>query len=137
MKPQDLQIGDYIVVPECENFPEEIGKVISIHGEGCIVETKRTTLSIEYGLIKPLPLSPEIFENNGFEPIYDDKTAYKFKQFSDPDVDLQLVLIDMQHLRCSHIYNQVTKKDYNGEVRYVHELQHLIRFFEINIELKL
>lgn len=136
MKPEDLMIGDWVLH---DGEPYKI-RQLGIYGttrDGddypavCVGKPKGISLIVERNEIKPIPLTTEILEKNGFV-----KSKYG-----------EMILDD--ELGASEIY-LVLEPDYREEyywwrvnyelitkIKNVHELQHILRLrnFEKEIEL--
>lgn len=119
MKSTDLMIGDWVYRPDCYS------KVKEIRENGIIgLDHLRGIISFEE--LKPIPLTPEILEKNGF--VYDSED----KLFEDI------------YPRISMLYAQYRLVENGGinygemsEIKYVHQLQHALRLCGIDKEIEL
>lgn len=119
MKSTDLMIGDWVYRPDCYS------KVKEIRENGIIgLDHLRGIISFEE--LKPIPLTPEILEKNGF--VYDSED----KLFEDI------------YPRISMLYSQYRLVENGGinygemsEIKYVHQLQHALRLCGIDKEIEL
>lgn len=133
MKANEIMIGDFVRIPIDEvdgvTTSNGIAKIISIHSEGCIVKSDiGYTISIDYNLINAIPLTPEILEKNLFEILSED--VYRISN------DLFLLTYDSDYSLCNSFdigygdeYNYITT------IKYVHELQHILRLCKIDKEI--
>lgn len=130
MKANKLMIGDYVIR---KNVPKEILIVDTIDSIRDIVYLDLDGLGITEKLenIKPIPLTAEILEKNGFI-----KQAY----------DGWLISVDNGRGQIEYrkdYFNGLLRIDYNKKpfsklmikVKYVHELQHALRLCNINKEI--
>lgn len=75
MKASDLMIGDWVYIPQDRVCPEikEPVKVVQVRGESDYIEIDDGTNIYGYDLsteeVKPIPLTPEILEKNGFDEV--------------------------------------------------------------------
>ena len=117
MKAADLQIGDLICLKDDTKYelPLKIdGTVtddISIEGEGFLGGVDE--------LIRPIPLTHEILEKNGWK-----ETQY-WHEYQDGKNTIQCCLPDMRG-----IINGIKIEHFKCE--YVHQYQHLLRLCELN-----
>lgn len=112
MKAVDLQIGDLICLKDDTKYelPLKVDGTltddISLEGEGFLGGFD--------GLIRPIPLTPEILEKNGWK-----ETQY-CHEYQDGKNTIQCCLPDMRG-----IINEIEIKHFKCE--YVHQYQHLLR----------
>ena len=131
--------GDLVMVKESalQFAKDKIFKVISSLSGGFIkvvmLNDSSTTYSISNNAIRPIPLTTEILEKNGWE-------------FMDHQVDFGGFLFDIYSKRdiLPYLYYYYATKDFSvsicGEIalpdmKYVHELQHLLFGLGINNEM--
>lgn len=151
MKPEELMIGDIVNVHRCEcvadggQFQEwdEYGKVVSI--TEYYITIKYIGGEEDYGFedvygedINPIPLTPEIFEKNGFEnDFYHDESVadYHFVRLEGYSYREDFILVTW----CNGELNVVN--DLIGEVKIhcenIHELQHALRLCGIDKEIEI
>ena len=132
--------GDLVMVKESalQFAKDKIFKVISSLSGGFIkvvmLNDSSTTYSISNNAIRPIPLTTEILEKNGWE-------------FMDHQVDFGGFLFDIYSKRdiLPYLYYYYATKDFSvsicGEIalpdmKYVHELQHLLFGMGINHEME-
>ena len=132
--------GDLVMVKKSalQFAKDKIFKVISSLSGGFIkvvmLNDSSTTYSISNNAIRPIPLTTEILEKNGWE-------------FMDHQVDFGGFLFDIYSKRdiLPYLYYYYATKDFSvsicGEVvlpnmKYVHELQHLLFGMGINNEME-
>ena len=132
--------GDLVMVKKSalQFAKDKIFKVISSLSGGFLkvvmLNDSSTTYSISNNAIRPIPLTTEILERNGWE-------------FMDHQVDFGGFLFDIYSKReiLPYLYYYYATKDFSvsicGEVvlpnmKYVHELQHLLFGLGINHEME-
>ena len=133
--------GDLVMVKESalQFAKDKIFKVISSLSGGFIkvvmLNDSSTTYSISNNAIRPIPLTTEILEKNGWE-------------FMGHQVDFGGFLFDIYSKRdiLPYLYYYYATKDFSvsicGEIalpdmKYVHELQHLLFGMGINHEMEM
>ena len=139
MKANELMVGDWVIHP----YYKHPSKIVYFNGSRVRVEYEE----VEAESLRPIPLTPEILEKNGFEKSYSSiLTAdgykklpqYKYKNTTQvQDICRNLITISYSDLeggvydiQCgigSHIY----------DLKYVHQLQHALRLCEIEKEIEL
>ena len=139
MKATDLMSGDWV------QHEEGICKVVSIALDGIYFEDSISEGVASFGRIKPIPITPEILENNGFGlTIY---PGYKMFVFSERDNDYlpkwsAVLLLEGKFFE-AHIMRIIpgpTKRENRirlYDLMYVHELQHALRNVGIEKEIVL
>ena len=119
MKPEELQLGD-IVTTTPSGMPI---KVVAIHRKKVAYHACTDRFSgVRIGLLQPIPLTPEILEENGFERVngeYQD-VFYVYD-------GIELLIDDVYTL-----FGQCKMP-----IKYVHELQHALRLCGINKEIEI
>lgn len=140
MKANELMVGDLILIhePDCKghriDYISEIDEEVGADGE-----------LYPIGYIKPIPLTPEILEKNGFEKTLDadDMECYRYYNRA-ADGHIKIILHDGGDGDWSiEIVNYDKFHDY--EIRYkneflflkVHQLQHALRLCDIEKEIEL
>lgn len=125
--------GDLVMVKEStlQFAKDKIFKVISSLSGGFInvvmLNDSSTTYSISNNAIRPIPLTPEILEKNGWEKV-ECRFLYCIKEFE----TLTFRLFDEDYgwtLRCGN--QNLIKK-----VEFVHEIQHLLFGLGLNSEME-
>ena len=125
MKVSDLMIGDWV-------YMEKSGKPVRVESVGYTVfagyEHFQEIDGSLYG-INPIPLTHEILEKNGW--ILKEFGCHKQFQYSFEDCDTEIILkIDYENpnfiISCFRV---------GFELKYVHELQHLLNLCKIEIVL--
>ena len=107
MKANELMIGDWVMLGS-EKF--RVGTILR---------------GGNYSALRPIPLTAEILEKNGFEKI---GTSYQY--IARPGLYIRLIGISSKHLSL-----QIASR-YTG-LEYVHELQHALRLCGIEKEIVL
>lgn len=122
--------GDLVMVKESalQFAKDKIFKVISSLSGGFLkvvmLNDSSTTYSISNNAIRPIPLTPEILEKNGWESI-NGKYALKIK-------NANYVVLEFTE---DGIYAYINEKTMLFTIKYIHELQHLLFGFGINHEM--
>lgn len=127
-------IGDYVI--QDDNIYEN--RICQITGlfDHCVVEVTGEKVPLHESHIKPIDLTPEILENNGFEryvsgPLITMWTGYGKDNEDDIEIDFHT---DHNYII---IKIDVVGHYYRGDIKYLHELQQLFRLFNINIKIDL
>lgn len=141
MKREELQIGDIVDVHRCEcvadggHFQEwdEYGKVVSI--TEYYITIKYIGREEDYGFedvngedIKPIPLTPEILEKNGWSKDLYDNEAYDNDDFE----QLSLWEGADRNAWWWHVGVELVIP-----LNFVHELQHALRLCNISKEIEI
>ena len=143
MKATDLMIGDWVYAkvqvddtgaePVFEKTPKRVTDLTK-GINGIYVEGTSTFAGAE---IEPIPLTPEILEENGFPYNNEERLYYPFsnKAFAieRDEHDDQVFYYSM------YVYNPYRSFNWHEiiEIRYVHELQHALRLSGIDKEIVL
>lgn len=135
MRAEELMIGDWVQDSSGAKF-----KIINIEYHCTRVEFKGEELIIpcfEQANIKPIPLTPEILEKNGFEMILDKQKIpiYRIKWSRNPYLYFTIFTGVDGYFNPSGF--GVTIGGVNGVVDYVHQLQHALKLCGINKEIEL
>lgn len=87
--------------------------------------------------LKPIPLTTDILSKLGFE-IRENNTAV-WKKLTDDGSDFEeFILIDLEIPSLCHVEKNIKPKAlFEGTIKYVHELQHIVRLVGVNLEIKL
>ena len=137
-------IGDWVRIDEPDKYAGATGQIQSLmyHREGdsayfhVFIQGKfgyvlRDVCSDD---IRPITLTAEILEKNGFKPL--EEGSYVCKELS--GIDDYRIVVDLLVPYLSYIEkNKMPKSRYSGEVKYVHQLQHALRLCGINKKIKL
>ena len=129
MTTKDLMIGDWVFINHCSNRLEPCyGQVTGIDKNGEDVYT--TDGMVDISLIEPIPLTEEILKANGFEEHVGEKGAYGvttapyFKRDDSPEVFCD-----------GHPF--AVWFDEPVDIKYVHQLQHVLRLYGAEKEIKI
>ena len=131
MKPEDLMLGDYIQV-EFNDSEKQIVQVdklslIGIYSEGSYLTGAKLT---------PIEITEEFLFKNGFTFDVTD-IYYHLEYYIDEDNKITIVFDKHKNLVNSnnncfiHIDNSDCDTIFNGELSYVHELQHVLKYCKI------
>ena len=113
--------GDLVMVKKSalQFAKDKIFKVISSLSGGFVkvvmLNDSSTTYSISNNAIRPIPLTPEILEKNGWKSI-NGKYALKIK-------NANYVVLEFTE---DGIYTYINEKTMLFTIKYIHELQHLL-----------
>ena len=137
MQTNELMIGDWLI-PYNEIEPRKVvslGYQYDMAGKYDCVAFEGTPHTLNYtGFCKPIPLTPEILEKNGFVKLWN---QYVLKADKEPFIHL----ISLDNLPNANGRMLVAIKDrYTNAkiaITYVHELQHALRSCKIEKENKL
>lgn len=113
MKTTELMVGDFIIA---KNYGiKEIIGIRDFDGVVEISESEDSEVEIPYDDIKPIPITPEILEKNGW------KETQFWHEYQKDGNTLQSCLPDMR----GRFFNGVEIQHFKCE--YVHQYQHLLR----------
>ena len=124
--------GDLVMVKKSalQFAKDKIFKVISSLSGGCVkvvmLNDSSTTYSISNNAIRPIPLTPEILEKNGWKSI-NGKYALKIK-------NANYVVLEFTEYG---IYTYINENTMLFTIKYIHELQHLLYALHIDSNLKI
>ena len=149
LKAEELMVGDWVLVEDihsCEIGAMMPARVKQIYECGVIVDCGEGDEECE--IFKAVPITAEILEKNGFHSLYDDKSAYRLFWSDEEEENYWSIVIDLTHPIASRIESQIgnsikknrKKREYwelKGTLKFVHELQHLMRQFKIDKEIEI
>lgn len=124
--------GDLVMVKKSalQFAKDKIFKVISSLSGGFVkvvmLNDSSTTYSISNNAIRPIPLTPEILEKNGWKSI-NGKYALKIK-------NANYVVLEFTEYG---IYTYINENTMLFTIKYIHELQHLLYALHIDSNLKI
>ena len=124
--------GDLVMVKKSalQFAKDKIFKVISSLSGGFLkvvmLNDSSTTYSISNNAIRPIPLTPEILEKNGWKSI-NGKYALKIKSAN-------YVVLEFTE---DGIYTYINENTMLFTIKYIHELQHLLYALHIDSNLKI
>lgn len=126
MKANELMIGDWV-----QGFvPESNSTIYGIFNEqriAIIAEPSKAYIELSIDDIRPIPLTPEILEKNGWEHKWWWVHPSTFICFQEGITGDFRVMPD----------TECDKRDWFATIKYVHELQHLYKLCEIEEEVVL
>ena len=123
--------GDLVMVKKSalQFAKDKIFKVISSLSGGFLkvvmLNDSSTTYSISNNAIRPIPLTPEILEKNGWKSI-NGKYALKIK-------NANYVVLEFTE---DGIYTYINENTMLFTIKYIHELQHLLFGLGLNSEME-
>ena len=123
MKATDLMIGDKVMV-----------KVLSQIPNTYVLHTWTANDYSRDIQVKPIPLTPEILEKNGFEMFKYDGWVHYYRIFGNSAIPFILhSMIGGEMLSQEvDIFSTSTDTNCGIEINYVHELQHALRLCGLN-----
>lgn len=140
MKANELMIGDWVEVIFNDHL--KYVQIAEIYQSSILTkESEFESEEVFIDNIRPIPLTPEILEKNGFEIYEQDFTSnivYKFGSFD--------YIEYVEYPKYFNIGNKITYKHFTRvithihplmRIRYVHELQHALRLCGIEKEITL
>lgn len=131
MKTSELMIGDWVHITDDDTDAHFYAKVEAIDRVGNIyVKAPGDETAYPYSIdcVKPIPLTSEILEKNGWRSIMD----------GTGDFYLTRLLVNAATVTKNIIGFQMNHGPFNGlSIHYVHKLQHALRLCDIEIEIKL
>lgn len=129
MKATDLMIGDLLKDENNDFF-----QVAAIKGESGVIYDEYNDFHTEED-VKPIPLTPKILEKNGFVESYSGNThCLNYHNYKDHEEDFDIYICDgiREGSTCEEL------KEYQiTAIRYVHELQHILKLCKIDKEIEL
>ena len=135
MKVEELMIGDWV------RFPIGNDKIVDlpyVEGKGICASfaASATLFPVKVEELKPIPLSKEILEKNGFKSW---EHGYIFKerigiggQTTSATSPIEIIIYEGGH---SVIMNPHDGREFQGSIDNVHELQHALRLCGIEKEI--
>lgn len=133
MKPNELMIGDYIMLYEDIYIIEEISSkgwahIIYNDGSKC-----RVPLSTDYilGELIPVPLTAEILEKNGFK-----ENKYG-EMILDEELGTSEIYLVLEESHDGEYYWWKASNEIIAKIKSVHELQHVLRLCSINKKIEI
>lgn len=132
--PEDLMVGDWVLL--FDETPVRVDCVGNI--EVYLTEPRgqhELDWHVTYEHIKPIPLTPEILEKNGF--VLSEKSSSKPYQIRENSVYISVIVYKG---RLNARYHERSNKPMNAmqiDCNYVHELQHALRLCGIDKEIVL
>ena len=135
MKQGDLQIGDWVL-----SFPDQcrVDGIICLR-EGHTAEEKWMAIvhlggnkyeRVNVGMLEPIPITHEILEKNGFKESY---CAHILGSYDGKEIMLDLGTVYLCEDDAPEGWEAIRIKD----IQYVHELQHTLKYFNIDKEIVL
>ena len=135
MKATELMIGDWVCLKDDTKYelPQKVDGIltddISLEGEGFLGGVD--------GLIRPIPITPEILEKNGF---YDRNTQWYYKRFGSYvcfDIAISLVYREIEVSKVCGAGTDCEEEEYGSAIAFgndicVHTLQHALRLCGLN-----
>ena len=138
MKAEELMIGDWLFYKgQVAAFPFKVEQItkkkVGYHAEPC----ENRIYYLRLSECNPIPLTPEILEKNGFKMVLDINKlpTYRIKWTRNPN--LYFTIFTGVDGYWNPVGFGVTIGGVNGEVDYVHQLQHALRICRINKEIVL
>lgn len=141
MKPEDLMVGDWVLL--WDDNPARVDCIGNV--EVYLSEPRgqhELDWRVTYEHIKPIPITPEILEKNGFTYCKSDGGFYLHTTISYGNWDVNVVLFDItDEYRNNQLHISSPDDSYIAihlmECNHVHELQHALRLCGIDKEIVL
>ena len=134
MKTEDLMLNDYV---EIEGIG--IAKVISItRSTIALFSLDNSKVIIDIDKIKPISITKTFLLNNNFScnkhPYYKDRNFYELnKVISDNILEFNISEKDTIY----YIHLDANEIIISGKIKYIHELQHILKMCRIKLDLQL
>jgi hypothetical protein len=123
MEAKELMIGDWVECVDSTHKKKVYAQIDAIEeGQTCIlVRLDNCNWFLDISFIKPIPLTPEILEKNGFVVESRDCHGYPLQY---------CVLVD-------GLWIDISGENYfEGKLEYVHQLQHALRLCGITLNIE-
>ena len=134
MNVNELMIGDWVRF-KYTNHIAQVSGVSSIEGLKVLIKDEEVDWFSPNDIIEPIPLTPEILEKNGFEEGYGLSThCLNYHNYKDHESDFDIYICD--GIREGSTCGELREFEFTA-VRYVHELQHALKFCGIEKEIVL
>ena len=127
MKAADLMVGDWVCLKDDTKYelPLKVDGVltddISLEGEGFLGGAE--------GLIRPVPITPEILEKNDIKKRRDEYAVFGWE-------GMKQWYVTLEDFKPQYDFWFITSSDRDlnirGQIRYVHQLQHALRLCGLN-----
>ena len=134
MKAEDLMIGDWVKFPI--GF-EKIVEISYVQGVGYCVwfPVSATLFPCKVEDVEPIPITPEILLDNGFEQNEAAGCCDDF-YFSDDYFDLYVVMLSDSIWKVTYSSCEMSTIPYScNTVCHVHELQHVLKLYGVDKEI--
>ena len=150
MKAEELMIGDWVQIVEPSTYTGAIGRTKTLidhkDDENAYFKVFLKNNTIHIGIedicsedIRPIPLTPEILEKNGFErnPLW----HHCDKDLDDYSISVQLGYANrIEYIKIAekgkdNVIPSERTKLYLTHIKYVHDLQHALRLCGITSEI--
>ena len=124
-------IGD-LILHTTETGEGRVGEILRENKNSCLVKFKNSIMeTIFKETLKPISLTMEILEHNGF-------TVGNYNEWSNPKCSFLHFVIDSLDENKWSVYARRTKDEVQlTTIKYVHELQHLLFGLDINIKIEI
>ena len=129
MEIEDLMIGDWVIHP----YYKRPAKIVYFNGSRVRIEYEE----VDSKSLRPIPLTPEILEKNGFSLKPDGWLWCKEKGIEDQNyifIQFRKGCEEVRLVELNFVNNVQSKFERR---RYVHELQHAMRMCNINKTIEL
>ena len=128
MNAKELMIGDWVY-----NTHNRQNEHVQEIGSGLVMLDYNDLY--EYDEIEPIPLTPEILEQNGFEKVYDKYKLPNYRIKWNSYTDLYFTVFTGVDGYWNHIGLNVLNRPVDATVDYVHQLQNALRLCGIEKEI--
>ena len=132
IKYSELQIGDFVLIDGTPRKVEAITKKkIGYHRK----ENEPRLYYARLRDVEPIEINDYVLRTSGFCVSETDKRFYA--NFDNNEMKVEVFLFKTENISQVIITNKETHSCYVGEVKYVHNFQHLFRPCGVNFEVKL
>lgn len=130
MKIEELSVGDYL-----QNTNSNIGKVIGFTEQGEVIMryAENSTCFSELSMLRPIEITPEILEKNGFD--IQDNGIYLNTKSDFYEIDAKEVLDGYWRIRVTSC--EIINEQDEIHTSYVHSLQNFLTLCGVKLEIKL
>ena len=135
MKANELMIGDWVFVPH-NGRATHYGRVCGIYDSGAVSNTLEKISGLtKASSLKPIPLTPEILEKNGFEKsdCWCSFGCYYNRKIDDWKIEIYIGRIETFVKIDKGVFPHIN----NTDCHFLHQLQHALRLCGIEKDIEL
>ena len=144
MRAKELMIGDWVECVDSTHKKKVYAQIDAIEeGQTCIlVKLDNCNWFLDISFIKPIPLTPEILEKNGFVPKFSDNCLTEYLIYKDIVDGLHKMYIKIFYFRTKEEEHKLECFDCATGgchiwIKYIHQLQHALRLCGIEKTIEL
>lgn len=136
---EELMVGDWVMIHEYPMIKEP-RKVVKEHFVRSLCEFEAIPITKEFLLKNGFEFLP--VEKNGHKGVFDLKTEHCFLRYSNKYNVIQIYKahvsgIDPESRNCTYKGDRYEIKCEHFPIKYVHEIQHILRLCKINLDVKI